>query len=178
SYWDDLWALRGLGDAAVAAVLMDDAARAKRFARARDELRADLVASMRAVIAARGLDTLPASAELGDFDPNSSAIAVDPVGVAAPLPEAELATTFERWWEEFEARQHGGTGLEAYTAYEMRNAVAYLLLGRPDRALALLEALVGDQRPPGWRQWPEISWRDPALPRFVGDLPHGWIAST
>src|SRR5690606_36396344 len=87
-------------------------------------------------------------------------------------------TTFQRWWEEFENRQRGGTGLEAYTAYEMRNAVAYLVLGRPDRALTLLEALVADQRPPGWHQWPEISWRDPALPRFVGDLPHGWIAST
>jgi hypothetical protein len=60
----------------------------------------------------------------------------------------------------------------------MRNAVAFLLLGRKDRALALLEALVADQRPPAWRQWPEISWLEPSLPRFVGDSPHGWIAST
>src|SRR5690606_27401704 len=109
SYWDDLWALRGLADAAVAAVLMGDAARAERFARARDELRADLVASMRAVIAARGLDTLPASAELGDFDPNSSAIAVDPVGVAEQLPAPELAHTFERWWVEVESRPRART---------------------------------------------------------------------
>ncbi|HSJ99210.1 MAG TPA: discoidin domain-containing protein [Myxococcota bacterium] len=178
SYWDDLWAVRGLADAAVAATLVGDPEAAQRFSQARDELRADLVASMRTVIEARGLDTLPASAELADFDPNSTAIALDPVGEADALPPAELARTFERWWEEFESRQQGGTDLEAYTAYEMRNAVAYQLLGRPDRALALLEGLVADQRPPAWRQWPEISWRDPALPRFLGDLPHGWIAST
>ena len=178
SYWDDLWAVRGLADAATAAAVAGDAAAAVRFATAREELLADLVASMRAVIARHGLDTLPASAELADFDPNSTAIAVDPVGVADALPQAELASTFERWWQEFESRQQGGTTLEASTGYEMRNAVAYLLLGRPDRALALLEALVAAQLPPPWRQWPEISWRDPTLPRFLGDLPHGWIAST
>jgi hypothetical protein len=178
SYWDDLWALRGLADAAAAAVLMGDAGRARRFSAARDELREDLVASLRAVIARHGLDTLPASAELADFDPNSTAIALDPVGEGAALPQPELAHTFERWWQEFEARRDGDGHLEAYTAYEMRNAVAFLLLDRPDRALALLEALVADQRPPGWRQWPEISWLDPSLPRFVGDLPHGWVAST
>jgi hypothetical protein len=178
SYWDDLWAVRGLADAGAAAEAVGDPAAAQRFRAAHREMLEDLVASMRKVIAARQLTTLPASAELGDFDPNSTAIAVDPVGVAGALPAAELADTFERWWEEFESRQQGGTTLEAYTAYEMRNAVAFLLLGRPDRALALLEELVADQRPPAWRQWPEISWRDPTLPRFVGDLPHGWIAST
>lgn len=178
SYWDDFWALRGLADAAAAAVLVGDGERARRFSAARDELRADLVASIRAVIARNGLDTLPASAELADFDPNSTAIALDPVGEGGALPQAELARTFERWWQEFEARRDGNGHLEAYTAYEMRNAVAFLLLDRPERAVALLEALVADQRPPGWRQWPEISWLDPTLPRFVGDLPHGWVAST
>lgn len=178
SYWDDLWAVRGLADAAAAAGALGHADAARRFAQAHGELLGDLVASLRTVVATRGLTTLPASAELADFDPNSTAIAVDPVGVAGALPQALLANTFERWWEEFESRQRGATPLEAYTPYEMRNAVAFLLLGRPDRALALLEALVADQRPPAWRQWPEISWRNPATPRFLGDLPHGWIAST
>lgn len=178
SYWDDLWAVRGLADAAAAAALLGDGERARRFATARDELRADLVASMEAVMAKHDLDTLPASAELADFDPNSTAIALDPVGEGRALPQDALARTFERWWQEFAARGRGEAENEAYTAYEIRNAVAFLLLDQPDRALALLEALVADQRPPGWRQWPEISWLDPALPRFVGDLPHGWIAST
>jgi hypothetical protein len=33
-------------------------------------------------------------------------------------------------------------------------------------------------RVPPWHQWPEVSTRDPRAPRFLGDLPHGWIASS
>src|SRR5262249_51031916 len=51
-------------------------------------------------------------------------------------------------------------------------------LGWRERALALLDRFVADQRPCGWRQWPEISWLDRRAPRFLGDLPHGWVAST
>lgn len=56
--------------------------------------------------------------------------------------------------------------------------VPLLCLGRKERALALLEWLIGEQRPAGWCQWPEVAWRDRRAPRFVGDLPHGWVAST
>jgi hypothetical protein len=28
-----------------------------------------------------------------------------------------------------------------------------------------------------WNQWPEVVGRDPRQPRFVGDMPHGWVAS-
>jgi hypothetical protein len=59
----------------------------------------------------------------------------------------------------------------------VRNAVALLQLGWKERALALLDWLVADQRTPAWRQWPEVSTRDPRTPRFLGDLPHGWVAS-
>ena len=33
------------------------------------------------------------------------------------------------------------------------------------------------RRPAAWNQWPEVVGRDPKQPRFVGDLPHGWVAS-
>jgi hypothetical protein len=33
------------------------------------------------------------------------------------------------------------------------------------------------RRPAGWNQWPEVIGRDPRQPRFVGDMPHGWVAS-
>jgi hypothetical protein len=36
---------------------------------------------------------------------------------------------------------------------------------------------MGDRRPPAWNQWPEVIGREPRQPRFVGDLPHGWVAS-
>ena len=66
----------------------------------------------------------------------------------------------------------------AYAPYEIRNVLAFIGLGWKERALTLLDRFVADQRPPGWRQWPEVSWHDPRAPRFLGDLPHGWVAST
>ena len=37
--------------------------------------------------------------------------------------------------------------------------------------------MVADRRPPGWNQWPEVVWRDPRYPGFLGDLPHAWVAA-
>ena len=36
---------------------------------------------------------------------------------------------------------------------------------------------MADRRPAAWNQWAEVIGRDPRQPRFVGDLPHGWVAS-
>jgi hypothetical protein len=33
------------------------------------------------------------------------------------------------------------------------------------------------RRPTAWNQWPEVIGREARQPRFVGDLPHGWVAS-
>lgn len=41
----------------------------------------------------------------------------------------------------------------------------------------MLEWFLDDQRPRAWRQWPEVVWRDARTPRFLGDLPHGWVGS-
>jgi hypothetical protein len=34
-----------------------------------------------------------------------------------------------------------------------------------------------DRRPAGWNQWAEVVLREPRQPRFLGDMPHGWVAS-
>lgn len=178
AYWDDFFAVRALADAAEFAALLDDPPAAARIGELRDAMRRDLHASIALAMKQHGIDFLPGSAELGDFDPSSTAIALDPCGEGARLPPAALERTFERYFEEFEARRRGEHHLDAYTPYEIRNAVALLRLGWRERALALLDWLVGDQRPPAWRQWPEVSTRDPRAPRFLGDLPHGWVASS
>jgi len=178
AYWDDFFAVRGLGDAAEAAAVVGDRAVSTRMRALRDAMRGDLHASIVRTIADHGIDFLPGSVELGDFDPTSSAIALDPGGEGARLPPAALARTFERYWEEFDVRRRGETAADAYTAYEVRNAPALVLLGQKRRAFELLQWLIDDQRPPPWRQWPEVSTRDPRAPRFLGDLPHGWIASS
>jgi hypothetical protein len=176
SYWDDFFALRALADAAAAAAVVGDRDAGARFAALRDAMRGDVAASVAATMARHGIDFVPGSVELGDFDPTSTAIAFDPCGEAGRLPRAALERTFERWWREVEARRE--TLPPAYTPYELRNVVALLRLGRRDRALAVLDRMLDDQRPAGWRQWPEIAWRDRRAPRFLGDLPHGWVAST
>jgi hypothetical protein len=178
AYWDDFFAVRGLGDAAYAATVIGDAEASQRIGALRDAMRSDLHASIVRTIADHGIDFLPGSVELGDFDPTSTAIALDPGGEGPRLPPAALARTFERYWDEFECRRRGESTAEAYTAYEVRNAPALVLLGQRQRAVELLQWLIDDQRPPAWHQWPEVSTRDPRAPRFLGDLPHGWIASS
>jgi hypothetical protein len=178
AYWDDLFAVLGLGDAADAAAILGETEIARHFAAVRNAMRENLHDSIRATIQLHGIDYVPGSVELGDFDPTSTAIALDPCGEGFRLPPEALARTFERYWAEFESRRDGTLSWEAYTAYEVRNAVALMLLGQKKRAATLLDWLVEDQRPVDWRQWPEVTTRDPATPRFLGDLPHGWIASS
>ena len=31
--------------------------------------------------------------------------------------------------------------------------------------------------PSGFRQWPEVAYRDPRAPKYLGDLPHTWVGS-
>jgi hypothetical protein len=176
SYWDDFFALRGLGDAAGLARALGKDGLAARWSAMRDELRADLLASLRRTIAGRSIDYIPGSVELADFDPTSTAIALAPGGELADLPAAELRHTFERYDQELARRRQGGDWT-SYTPYELRNAGAFVRLGWRERAQQLLADMMADRRPPGWNQWPEVVWRDPRYPGFLGDLPHAWVAA-
>jgi hypothetical protein len=150
----------------------------RRSSRAsREEMREDVEASLRRVIAARGLDYIPGSADLGDFDATSTTIALEPCGEGARLPRRELDGTFERYWTEFVARRDAKDPKGSYTPYEWRVAGSFLRLGRPDRAQALFEYFLADRRPEEWNQWAEVVYRDPRAPKFIGDMPHGWVAS-
>ncbi|MGH8713470.1 MAG: discoidin domain-containing protein, partial [Casimicrobiaceae bacterium] len=133
--------------------------------------------SLRDASAASGISYLPGSAELGDFDPASTAIAFAPRGDVAALPAGLVRPTYERYWREFVDRRDGKTAWDAYTPYELRIVGTFVRLGWRDRAQALLAFFLGDRRPRAWNQWPEVIGRDPRRPRFVGDMPHGWVAS-
>jgi hypothetical protein len=177
SYWDDYWALLGLKEAVVAATALGEHAEAARFAALRDAFRNDLRASIEATMRHFQLATIPASADLGDFDPSATSIAIAPGRARALLPAAALARTYDEYMADFRARRSGAKEWDAYTPYELRNAEALVHLGRRDDALFVLREILGDQRPPGWNQWGEIVWRDPEAPKFIGDMPHGWIAA-
>ncbi|HEX2484780.1 MAG TPA: discoidin domain-containing protein [Myxococcota bacterium] len=178
SYWDSLFALRGITDAGWLAGVLGDEARAVEYTALRATFEADLLASYRATMEHFGLAHLPASADLGDFDPTATAVWLATGGDPEALPQPAHARTFDDYFEELDARRRGALVREAWAPYELRIVEAFVRLGRRERAEALLALALDDRRPRGWNQWPEIVWSDVRAPLFLGDLPHGWIAST
>ncbi len=177
SYWDDFFALRGFKDAAELAAIVGDDERAARYAALRDDFRGTLLASIARTMTTHGIDYIPGSADLGDFDPTSTSIAIAPVDELAHLPAAAVARTFDSYWADFTRRRSGEADWEAYTPYELRNVETFVRLGQKDRALELLAWLVDDQRPPAWNAWAEVAYRDKSAPHFFGDMPHTWVGS-
>ena len=177
SYWDDFWALKGYEAAVAIATTLGRRDAASRLEAQRDEFRGDLLASLRQTAAAHGIAYLPGSAELGDFDPASSTIAIAPAGELHRLPREMVQATYERYWREFLDRRDGRTAWEDYTPYEIRAVGTFVRLGWRERAHELLDFFLAGRRPLAWNQWPEVIGRDPRQPRFVGDMPHGWVAS-
>ncbi len=86
SYWDDFWALKGYGGAIDLATALGEQDEAERLLAERDSFRRDLFDSLRAAVAEHGIRYLPGAAELGDFDPTSTAIAFAPRGDITALP--------------------------------------------------------------------------------------------
>ena len=182
SYWDDFFAARGYKDAAwlagelVRAGADSLGAQAAQLAADRDRFLGDLGRSVAAAMARHGIDYVPGCADLGDFDPTSTTIALAPAEVADLLPPGALERTFDRYWEFFTARREGAPW-DAYTPYELRNVGASVRLGHRERALAMLDFFLGDRRPAGWRHWAEVVRHDAGAARFLGDMPHTWVGS-
>jgi hypothetical protein len=178
SYWDDFWALTGYKDAVdMARVLGKDEAIAAISA-SRDEFRHDLFASIETATKARAIDFLPGSAELGDFDATSATVMLSPAGEQQALPQDLLHNTFERYWRGFVERSDGAKSWEDYTPYEWRTVGSFVRLGWRERAQAAIDFFFASgARPLAWNQWAEVVGHDARKPRFVGDMPHGWVAS-
>ncbi|HEX7817622.1 discoidin domain-containing protein [Dyella sp.] len=177
SYWDDFWALKGYDDAALLAGVLGKHDLATRIGAARDTFRGDLQRSILASTAAHHIDYLPGAAELGDFDATSTTIALSPGDGQTWLPPAMVDRTFQKYWEGFVARRDGSLAWEDYTPYEVRTIASFVRLGWRDRIGQLLAFFFADRRPAAWNQWAEVVGHDARKPRFVGDMPHAWIAS-
>lgn len=177
AYWDDFWAIRGFRDAALMAGVLGDATEAARLSALRESFSEDVRASLAATIARHGIDFVPGSVEFGDFDPTATSIAINLLDQLPLLPHAETANAFDKYLAGFRERKNGAAAWNNYTAYEIRIIGALVRLGRRHEALEVMKFMLADQRIPPWNQWPEISWRDPLGPSFIGDLPHTWISA-
>ncbi len=186
SYWDNFWAATGYRSAAQLAHSLGLADDARRIAAQGDEFGADLLASITESTRQHRLDVLPGAADRGDVDPTSSTIALSPGGFyggsPGALPDALVRNTFDRYWRNFESRRADEAagirhGDGAYTPYEWRNVGAFVRLGERERAQQAMAYFYRDRRPAGWNQWAEVVLRDAREPRFLGDMPHGWVAS-
>jgi hypothetical protein len=171
SYWDDFFALRGIDDAAYLAGVLGLEDRRRELVGQAARFRSDLERSIRRTIDENSLDYVPASVELADFDPTSTAIGISPLGLASLLPQRERRRTYDRYF----------TGIAIarpdYTPYEMRIIGALVRLGDRSRALQLIDRFLLDRRPLAWNGWAEVVGTEYRKPRFIGDMPHSWIAS-
>ncbi|HVI58859.1 MAG TPA: discoidin domain-containing protein [Luteimonas sp.] len=176
SYWDDYWALKGWHDGAWLAHELGDEATA-RWARGQyAALRTSVAASIRATMAWKGADFIPAAADLGDGDPTGVSIALDPTGQMDLLPRDALERTFARYLDDVRARDRPGA-LYAYTPYEMRNVLTYVHLDQPREASELLQSLLRHRRPLEWQVLAEVVHSRLRHPGYLGDMPHTWIGA-
>jgi hypothetical protein len=176
SLWDDFWALRGYRDAADIAKTLGKP-EAAAIATSRDQFAADLHA---AILAARDhwkIPFIPGATSLGDFDATSTTIALDPGNEQVRLDPAMLNATFERYWNEFQTRAAASREWKDYTPYETRTIGSFVRLGWRDRIDPLLAFFMAGRRPSEWNQWAEVVGRNPREIRFIGDMPHAWVAS-
>lgn len=176
SLWDDFWGLAGYKAAAEAATVLGRP-EATEIARQRDEFASDIHAAILAAARHWKIDYIPGATSLGDFDATSTTMALDPAGEQPRLDPTLLANTFARQVERVVARTKPGASWADYTPYELRNVSALVRLGRREQANHLLNAYMADRRPAAWNGWAEVVGRDPREIRFIGDMPHAWVAS-
>gem|GEM_PF-7085266 len=93
-------------------------------------MREDVADSIRQTMQDKGLTTIPASADLGDFDPTSTAIALSPTQEDDLLPGDTLRQTFDQYLAMVRKRAAGSPRWPGHTPYEWRNVEALVRLGR------------------------------------------------
>ena len=182
SYWDDFFALARprATPPTLATAASADAATRRELARApRRASRATCCASIaRDDRSAHGIDFLPGSVELGDFDPTSTAVALDPCGARDALPARGARADLRALLATSSRAPRAAAPARGVHALRVRNVGAFVRLGRKRaRAARCSRCFIADQRPRRLAPWPEVVWRDPRAPRFLGDMPHGWVAS-
>jgi hypothetical protein len=178
SFWDNFFAIKGLKDAVDIASILGEHELKKKFSAIHQKFKVDLYNSISLSIHNKGIDYIPGCVELGDIDATSTAIAIYPCNEKANLPQPYLKNTFDHYFDYFiKRRDDKSFNWINYTPYELRTVGAFIQLDQRERGHELMNYFFKDQRPQGWNHWAEVVWKDPILPRFIGDMPHTWVGS-
>jgi hypothetical protein len=177
SYWDDFFTFLGLKDAARIAYLLGDRDLEVSLKKERDNFEGDLIRSIELAMHLKKISYMPGCVELGDFDPTSTSIGIDPVGLFySPLHQL-FKNTFDKYYDYFEKRKRDEVNWSDFTPYEMRIIGSLIQMGQPRRAYELLKYFMIYRRPESWNGWAEVVWKDRSSPKFIGDLPHAWVGA-
>jgi hypothetical protein len=177
SYWDNFWGLKGYKDAVEIARVLGETEYINAFTVSRDRLHTHLYDSLALTMQNKQIAYLPGCAELGDFDATSSAIAIYPCNELHNLPQPYAQNTFDRYYDYFQRRLRPDFTWKDYTPYEVRLIGTFVYLEQIERAHALVDFFLADQRPPGWNHWAEVVRQKYRTPGFIGDMPHTWVGS-
>ena len=177
AYWDDFWAVRGIRDAALMAEVLGDARESARLSALQESFSKDLRASLAATMEQHKIDFVPGSVEFADFDPTATSVAIGLLDQLHLLPAGSNPPHIRHLPRRIsKARERRGE-LEQLQRLRDPHHRRPDRLGRRQEALELTRFMLADRRIRPWNQWPEISWRDPLGPSFIGDLPHTWISA-
>ncbi len=177
SYWDNFFTMKGLKDAAEIQNILGETANYERIKKIRDTFRENLYNSLQLAMKQRKIDYIPGCVELGDFDATSTTIALTPCNELINMPKPQVYNTFDKYYDFFKNRRDGKIEWVNYTPYENRLIGSFISLDQPERAHELIAFFLNDQRPHAWNHWPEVIWKDPRYPGYIGDMPHTWCGS-
>jgi hypothetical protein len=177
SYWDDFFTLKGLKDAAEIQLILGETDNYNKIKQIRDTFEVNLYNSINLTMKYHQIDYIPGCSELGDFDATSTTIALTPCNELKNLPKPQVYNTFDRYFLFFTNRRDGNVRWVNYTPYENRLIGSFIILDEPERAHALIEYFLNDQRPHGFNHWAEVVWSEYRYPGYIGDMPHTWVGS-
>lgn len=175
SNWDNFWTLRGMIDAVEIAMALEkpenDQMNLDRY-----EFETDLKNAIEIAQKKYNLKYIPGAQDRGDFDATSTTIALL-LNLEDRFPKEWFNKTFDKYWDNFVKRRDIDKGWKDYTPYEWRVVSAFTRLGQADRANAASQFFLNDRLPKEWNAFAEVVGREKRTPRYLGDLPHGWVAS-
>ena len=139
-------------------------------------LKNSVYASINLTINSENISYIPEYPENATFWPASTAGAIMYGGEIKNLPQQELKNTFDKYYKELENRTETNASY-SFTPYEVRIAEAFFYMNQKEEALKLLRFILGNRKPIGWNQFPEVINSPERTPTIFGDMPHTWVGA-